>query len=194
MKQSTELVTTASFSAGKRKLTAVKACAERDSDTLIALINAYLSHRGKKGSKTSEATRRTYETGLLRWIVFGWPDPEPNSSPKVPLLRATTDDVEMFVAARLDAGNREATVSSYLSAARTFYKALVCAKAIEASPADEVRSPTDPRPRWERNSVVAMADASGPYGSVLLLGYVSGVLIPCRRTRSVVPRPECQGL
>lgn len=156
MPPSTDLVATASFSAGKRKFTAVKACQERDVETLVALVNAYLNQKGKKGSKTSPATRRTYETGLLRWIAFCWADPK--EPPKVQLLRATTDDVEIFVASRLDAGNKEATAASYLSAVRTLYKALVWAKAIEASPADEVRSPSDPRPRWERNNAVALAD------------------------------------
>ncbi len=40
-----------------------------------------------------ETTRRTYETGLLRWSMFRWSHPE--QLPKVQLLRATTDDVEM---------------------------------------------------------------------------------------------------
>ena len=141
----TELVTTIGWSAGKRKVTAVKACQERDAEVLVSLVNAYLNQRGKKGSKTSPATRRTYETGLLRWIVYCWP--VKSEPPSVPLLRATVDDVELFKAARQEAGNREATVSSYLAAAWTFYKALIWANAIEASPAADVLSPTDPRPR-----------------------------------------------
>lgn len=156
MSQSTELVATASFSAGKRKFTAVKACSERDADTLIALVNKYLDMRGKKGQRTSPATRRTYETGLLRWIVFCWPVAE--EPPRVQLLRATVDDVEQFVAHVLEKGKKEATAQGYLASVRTFYKALVWAGAIEASPATEVRSPSDPRPRWERNSPVALTD------------------------------------
>jgi len=173
MSQSTDLVATASFSAGKRKLTAAKACAERDADTLIALVNAYLNQKGKRGFKTSAATRKTYETGLLRWIVFCWPDPDPKSSPQVPLLRATVDDIEMFKAARQKAGNKEATVAGYLAAVRTFYKALVWAGAVESSPATEVRSPSDPRPRWERNSPVAMSD-------------YKALIEHCRETKGIV--------
>ena len=40
MPPSTELVATPSFSADKRKVTAVRACDERDAEVLIALLNA----------------------------------------------------------------------------------------------------------------------------------------------------------
>lgn len=153
---STELVAAYSWTAERRRVSAVKACDERDGDALIGLMNAYLSAKGKRGSATSAATRKTYETGLLRWILFCWP--EGQTSPNVRLLKATVDDVERFRAERLQGGNAPATVGAYLAAVRTLYRALLWAGAIQASPAEEVRSPSDPRPQWERNSPVPRDD------------------------------------
>ena len=156
MSQSRELVATASFSAAKRKVTAVKACAERDITALAGLLNAYISARGKKGARTSPATRKAYETGLLRWVAYCWPNPD--MPPKVNLLRATRDDIEGFLAALSDEGKREATVQSYLAALKAFYRALEWTEAIEKSPAEQVLAPSDPRPAWERRSPVAYDD------------------------------------
>lgn len=66
MSETPELVTTTSFTADRRKITAVRACAERDEETLHALVHAYMRQHGKKGASTSEATLRTYATGLKR--------------------------------------------------------------------------------------------------------------------------------
>ncbi len=144
---------------GNRKRECVRACTERDVPTLLALLNAYLSARSRKRARTSERTRTTYELGVRTWIEFCWPDLD--GSPDTPLLRATLDDVDLFVAtlqSEPSAATRRplapSTIATYVSAVRTFYRALVWAGALAVSPADEAQAPSDPRPSHERRPAV----------------------------------------
>jgi integrase/recombinase XerC len=144
---------------GRRKLEAVRACADRDVGTLLSLLNAYLSARSRKRARTSERTRATYELGVRTWIEFCWPDLE--GSPETPLLRATVDDVDLFVAtlqADVSAVTGKpyapSTIATYLSSVRTFYRALEWAGATAVNPADRSFAPSDPRPPHERRPAV----------------------------------------
>ncbi len=153
------LLQTAWANQGNRKREAVRACAERDVATLLSLLNAYLTARSRKRARTSERTRSTYELGVRTWIEFCWPDLD--GSPDTPLLRATLDDVDLFVAtlqSEPSAATRRplapSTISTYVSAVRTFYRALVWAGALAVNPADEAHAPSDPRPSHERRPAV----------------------------------------
>lgn len=151
---------------GHRKLSAVRACHERDLAALLGLVNAYLSYRGRKGVKTARNTRATYGLALRDWLAYCWPDRE--ASPEVPLLRATRDDVERYAALLQERGGNldgsaktelaAATVATYLAGVRTLYKALIWAGALLESPAQEVAGPSDPRPRHERRPALPLDD------------------------------------
>jgi integrase/recombinase XerC len=147
---------------GNRKREAVRACADRDVPTLLSLLNAYLTARSRKRARTSDRTRLTYELGVRTWIEFCWPDLD--GSPDTPLLRATLDDIDLFVAtlqSEPSASTRKplapSTIATYVSAVKTFYRALVWAGALPSSPADEAHAPTDPRPAHERRPAVDLA-------------------------------------
>ncbi len=142
----------------RRKLEAIRACHERDIDALLSLLTTYIGYRGRKGIQTSENTLSYYTIALRDWVQHCWPENE--LSPKVPLLRATRDDIERYIAIlQQDGGHLEGSqpkelaagsVAAYLSGIRAFYKALIWAGALTKSPAQNARSPSDPRPRHER--------------------------------------------
>jgi len=140
--------------AGNRRLEAVKACERPDLDALAELVRTFLAYRGRAGSRTSPATLRTYRKGLERWVAWCWPDLE--VSPDVPLLRATEDDVERFIAEVL-ATRSHSTAAVYRSAVRRFYDALQWAGALATNPAELVRVPADPTPRHERRPAMPVS-------------------------------------
>ena len=144
---------------GTRKREAVRASAERDVPTLLSLLNAFLTARSRKRARTSERTRATYELGVRTWIEFCWPDLD--GAPDTPLLRATLDDIDLFVAtlqSEPSAATRQplapSTIATYVSAVRTFYRALVWAGALASNPAEDAQAPSDPRPSHERRPAV----------------------------------------
>lgn len=150
----------------RRKLEAVRACTERDVPTLLSLLTTYLGYRGRKGIKTSSNTIAYYNIALRDWIQHCWPKKE--SSPQIPLLRATRDDIERYIAILQQEGGHLAgsqskelsvgSVATYLSGIRAFYKALIWAEALTKSPAQEVRSPIDPRPNHEKRPALPIAE------------------------------------
>ncbi len=152
--------------ASRRKLEAARACQERDLEALIDLTNTFISYRGRKGIQTSDNTRAYYEIAIRDWVNHCWPDPE--ASPDVPLLRATRDDVERYLALIQRQGGHlgnsqdkpllPGSAAAYLAGIRTFYKALVWAAALKESPAHEVRTPSDPRPRHERRPALPLEE------------------------------------
>jgi integrase/recombinase XerC len=148
----------------RRKLEAVRACHQRDLAALISLVNTYLSYRGRKGAATAAATRDTYQLAIHDWLHYCWPDPE--HSPATPVLRATRDDVERYVALLLTRGGHldgarkapltPSTAATYLAGVRVLYRALIWAGALAESPAQAVSGPTDPRPRFERRPALPL--------------------------------------
>ena len=141
----------------KRRVWAVRAASERDVDSLLQLLAYYMMTKGKQRSRTSPKTYQLYDLAVRDWIAWAWPpDAE---GPRVPLLRATEDDVDRWLADLLDRGGHlgedprplsPSTAAAYLSGLRVFYRALVWAGAVAKSPAAEVRAPRDPTPRNER--------------------------------------------
>ncbi len=150
----------------RRKLESVKACHERDVEKLLSLLTTYIAYRGRKGVKTSENTLAYYTIALRDWVQHCWPNDK--ESPRIPLLKATRDDIERYIATlQQDGGHLKGSkpkelaagsVAAYLSGIRAFYKALIWAEALTKSPAQDVRSPTDPRPRHERRPALPIEE------------------------------------
>jgi len=149
----------------RRKLESVKACHERDEKRLVELLNAYMVTKSKKGIRTSTNTLKYYGIALRDWLNYCWP--KESDTPRVHLLRATEDDISLYIADLFAHGGHlnnstgetleVGSVTAYLAGIRTFYKALVWAKAIEVSPASKVIAPSDPRPKHERRSILTRA-------------------------------------
>lgn len=138
---------------GRRKLEAVKACAERDEERLGELLETYMIYRGRKGAAVSPLTLKTYKRTLHLWLLYCWPDEE--KSPDVPLLRATEDDVAAFVQ-RYVRDSSPSTAALYLSGVRAFYRALGWAGVLKEDPAANVLTPHDPRPAHEKRPAPTM--------------------------------------
>lgn len=142
---------------GKRRLEAVRAAAERDLESLLQLLAHFLLYKSRKRSRTSLATYRLYGLGVRDFVAWAWPEGAPG--PRVPLLKATPDDVDRWLSELLREGGhlpenpkplKPATAAAYLAGLRAFYRALVWAGALERNPAAEVLPPRDPTPRSER--------------------------------------------
>jgi len=148
----------------KRRREAIRAASERDVKTLLNLLAYYLLYKSKKRSLTSLHTFRAYGQGVRDWVNWAWP--EAAKGPRVPLLKATADDVDRWLAELLEKGGhlaegkgplKPASAALYLSAVRAFYRALIWAGAMGHNPAAEVRTPGDPTPRHERRPALPLA-------------------------------------
>ena len=142
----------------KRRLAAVRAASERDVESLLQLFAFFLATKSKKRTRTSQKTYELYRLGVRDFIAWAWP--EEAQGPRVPILKATPDDVDRWLAELLEEGGHTegtrrrplapATAAAYLAGVRAFYKALVWAEAQEKNPALDVPPPQDPTPRSER--------------------------------------------
>ena len=146
----------------KRRVWAVRAASERDVEDLLNLLAYHLTTKGKQRSRTSASTYRLYGLAVRDWIAWAWPPGA--EGPRVPLLKATEDDVDRWLAELLDRGGHlskeprplsPSTAATYLAGLRAFYRALVWAGAADRNPALEVRAPRDPTPRNERRPALA---------------------------------------
>jgi len=148
----------------KRRLEAVRAAAERDVESLLQLLAYFLLYKSRKRSRASLNTYKLYGLGVRDFMAWAWPEASPG--PRVPILKATPDDVDRWVSGLLSEGGhlrenpeplKPATVAAYLAGLRAFYKALVWARAVEKNPALEVAPPRDPTPRSERRPALPLA-------------------------------------
>ncbi len=145
----------------KRRLWAVKAAHERDEPRLIELLEAYLFLKGRKKALVSPETLRTYRTALRDYLAWAWPEGAPG--PRVPILKATGDDLDRYLSELQTAGGhlpenarplKPASVATYLAGVRAFYRALEWAGAAVAP--DDVHAPADPTPREERRPALPL--------------------------------------
>ncbi len=139
----------------KRRLLAVEAATTRDEDRLLELLEVYLFTKGRKKSATSPETLKTYRVAVRDFLAWAWP--KGAKGPRVPILKATSDDLDRWVSELLTLGGHLAenagplaptTVQTYLSGVRAFYRALAWAGAAEVP--EDVHAPADPTPREER--------------------------------------------
>ncbi|WP_456447676.1 tyrosine-type recombinase/integrase [Oceanithermus sp.] len=145
----------------KRRLWAVKAAHERDEARLIELLEAYLFLKGRKKALVSPETLRTYRTALRDYLAWAWPEGAPG--PRVPILKATGDDLDRYLSELQTTGGhlpenarplKPASVATYLAGVRAFYRALEWAGAAVAP--DDVHAPADPTPREERRPALPL--------------------------------------
>ncbi len=148
----------------KRRLEAVRAAAERDVESLLQLLAFFLLYKSRKRSRTSLKTHQLYGLGVRDFVAWAWPEGSPG--PRVPILKATPDDVDRWVSELLREGGhlrenpgplKPATAAAYLAGLRAFYRALVWARAVEKNPALEVSPPRDPTPRGDRRPALPLA-------------------------------------
>jgi len=145
----------------KRRLRAIEAAERRDQATLLDLLSVYLLTKGRKKSATSPETLKTYRVAVRDFLAWAWP--EDARGPRVPILKATADDLDRWVSELLALGGhlREnagplspTTVQTYLSGVRAFYRALAWAGAAEVP--EGVHAPADPTPREERRPALPL--------------------------------------
>ncbi len=145
----------------KRRLWAVRAAHERDEEKLLELLEAYLFLKGRKKALVSQETLRTYKTAVRDYLAWAWP--EGARGPRVPLLKASGDDLDRYVSELQTRGGnlpensrplKPASVATYLAGVRAFYRALEWAGAAVAP--DDVHAPADPTPREERRPALPL--------------------------------------
>ena len=149
---------------GKRRLAAVRAASERDLEGLIQLLTYYLLYKSRKRARTSPKTYTLYGLGVRDFLAWAWPEGAPG--PRVPILKATADDVDRWLSELLETGGHleeargtplsPATAAAYLAGVRALYRALVWAGAVGKNPAAEVPPPRDPTPRGERRPAMPL--------------------------------------
>ncbi|MBZ9715325.1 tyrosine-type recombinase/integrase [Deinococcus multiflagellatus] len=125
------------------KREAVRAARDVDRDALWAILEAYLVNQGGRGARVSDHTLIAYRTGL--GVFLDWAVPA-----SVSLLRPAASDGFRY-ARHLEAQKlAPASVRVRLAAARNLFAALRWSGATQASPFTDVKTPTDPVPRWEK--------------------------------------------
>ena len=139
---------------------AVQACGMRDADKLWALMDAYLTLHGGKGSRVSKRTRESYKRGmqdLLRdWARENLLRPSRDAGvvwvrelEQRPVVQPQTGEPKRDMHGEMKTLS-PTTVQVKLAAARTLYKALRWAGATQATPFENVRVAKDPVPAWEK--------------------------------------------
>jgi integrase/recombinase XerC len=138
----------------KRRLEAVRAAHERDEAALLELHQAFLILKGRKRASLSPRTLELYRVGVRDFLAWAWPPESPG--PRVEILKATSDDLDHWITELQTRGShlgpeptplKPGSIATYLAAVRSFYRALVWAKATELP---EVTAPRDPTPAHER--------------------------------------------
>lgn len=151
-----DIVATVSWSnPTKRKLNAFRAAQERDESTLLDLLQAYLSLKSQKRTTLSPKTLETYRLGVRDFLAWAWP-PD-STTPYIQILKATSDDIDHWIALLQTTGShrtknpeplKPSSIATYLAAVRAFYRALEWASAAEVP--KSVSTPRDPTPAHER--------------------------------------------
>ena len=144
----------------KRHRETVRAAHERDEAALLDLLAVYLSTKSRKRSQISPKTLTAYSLALRDYLAWVWPKDSPG--PNFSILKATSDDLDRYVADLQSHGGHlsdraplvPATIASYLAGVRAFYRALAWAGA--ASPLT-VSAPPDPTPPEERRPALPAA-------------------------------------
>jgi site-specific recombinase XerD len=148
-----------------RKFAATDACTKRDVETLVSLVEWFVSEEGVKAGQTTLLTKTQYKSAVRQWIRYCWPDEptdfeisdDPKPGPDVPLLRARKEDVRHWIKIMLEVERKEVTtVQVYLAALKLFYRALVVVGAMTVvnNPCLEVKSPRDGRDQAERGEAM----------------------------------------
>jgi integrase/recombinase XerC len=144
----------------KRRLEAIRAAHERDEAGLLELLEVYLTLKGRKRATVSPRTLEAYKVGVRDYLAWAWPVGSP--APKVALLKATSDELDIWITQLQTQGShivvgkplKPASIATYLSGVRTLYRALQWAG---AATLPAVHAPQDPTPREERRPALPKA-------------------------------------
>ncbi len=150
---SLELVLSSKFQAPEnRKREAVRAAHDQDLETLLELLNHYLTLKSTRKSLTSNDTRLLYAASVRRFLEFCGRD-----SHRLEVTRLDTDDIEMWLVTLQSEGIKPGSIITYLNGVRCLYRALIWAKAATENPAAEVKAPRDPTPAHLKKSALSPA-------------------------------------
>ncbi|GAA0502793.1 site-specific integrase [Deinococcus depolymerans] len=147
---------------------AVTAAVDKDTQALIALTRAYLTHEGASGLLTSARTIEAYTLGVRHFTEYA-------TSNAINLLRPGRRDTSGYVAHMLGSGRKPAGVELKVAAANCLYRALRWAGATEAEPFRDVKVPRDhtpglvKRPPYSEDDIAAVMEQTDLQGQVLLL-------------------------
>lgn len=139
-----------------RRVMAVQAIQERDVEALLEFHAAFLTLKGRKRARVSGRTLRIYQSGILDFHEWVWPEGTP--APRFLLHRATADQVDAWVKALEEHGGHRSrpgqrkplqpqSVEALLKGVRSLFLAFAWAGL--AQPLN-VAAPKDPTPPEER--------------------------------------------
>jgi integrase/recombinase XerC len=122
---------------------ALRAARDSDFEGLWSLVEAHLVTRGARGARVSANTLESYRVGLEQFLLWAGPA-------GVSLLRPGANAGFRY-ARHLEASKfAPSSVRVRLAAARSLYATLRWAAATDAAPFSDVRTASDPVPRWEK--------------------------------------------
>jgi len=124
-----------------RRRRAVKAAHEQDAATLWELALVALTLRGKAGATVSPYTVRNYKQGIDT-LLGAWGEEN--------LLRPGRDAATVWVRGMEARGVAPSTIRIRLAAARTLYRGLRWAGAVESDPFADARAVSDKTAPWDK--------------------------------------------
>jgi integrase/recombinase XerC len=136
-----------------RKREAVRAAHDQDLESLLELLNHYMTLKSARKGETSDETRRLYAVAIGRFLTFC----SGNQGVRRELSRLPEDDVELWLVQLQSEGMKPGSIATYLNGVRALYRALVWARAAEGNPASEVKAPRDPTPAHLKKSALSPA-------------------------------------
>jgi len=119
-----------------RRLHAIAACKDHDSEALWQIAEAYLTQHGRVGATRSAYTLRNYRHGVAA-LLLAWENED--------LMRPARGAARGWLTHMEEQGLKPGTVTVRLAAARTLYKALRWMGAAEVDPFLDLR-PSPARP------------------------------------------------
>ncbi len=136
-----------------RKREAVRAAHDQDLETLLELLNHYMTLKSARKAETSDETRRLYGVAIGRFLNFC----SGSDGVRRELSRLPEDDVELWMVQLQSEGMKPGSIATYLNGIRALFRALVWARAAERNPAAEVKAPRDPTPAHLKKSALSPA-------------------------------------
>ncbi len=142
-----------------RRREALRAAHEQQLETLIELLNHYLTLKSARKSETSQDTRRLYALAVKQFLEFtsGQQTISGLNNGRIEITRIEPEEIETWLVQLQARGLEPGSVATYLYGVRALYRALVWAKACERNPANDVKPPRDPTPAHAKKSALSPA-------------------------------------
>jgi Phage integrase, N-terminal SAM-like domain len=136
------LVSSSRFSdPNTRRRVAIRAAHELDEDSLVELLNTYLTEGGRRREKTSAQTRKTYTKAIRKFLCYCR-----DGRNRLEIRTAKSAEINTWLDLLRRRGLRGSTASTHLSGVRALYGALEWAEAVERNPAANARAMRDETP------------------------------------------------